>query len=64
MWGSVRELIWQNASYKFTEDLLKALLYRLLQALDYLHSEAHLIHTGESPPYQRRAKINSSSCRY
>lgn len=28
------------------EDLLKGALQQLLQALDYLHSEAHVIHTG------------------
>ncbi|KAH8722359.1 kinase domain protein [Phaeosphaeriaceae sp. PMI808] len=48
MWESARDLLWRNASHKFTEDLLKAFLYRLLQAIDYLHSEAHLIHTDIS----------------
>lgn len=28
------------------EDLLKGALQQLLLALDYLHSEAHVIHTG------------------
>lgn len=52
MWGSTRELLSRNKSRRFTEDLLKALLCRLFQALDYLHTEAHLIHTGE-PFYSR-----------
>ena len=47
MWESARDLLHRNSSRRFTEDLLKAFLYRLLQAVDYLHSEAHLIHTGE-----------------
>jgi len=52
MWESARDLLRRNTSRRFTEDLLKAFLYRLFQALDYLHSEAHLIHTGKSPLYQ------------
>lgn len=51
MWESARDLLRRNMSHRFTEDLLKAFLYRLLQALDYLHSEARLIHTGEYPLY-------------
>ena len=49
MWESTRELLWRNESRRFTEALLKALLFHLFLALDYLHTEAHLIHTGESP---------------
>ncbi|KAI9708794.1 MAG: hypothetical protein M1820_003749 [Bogoriella megaspora] len=48
MWESTQDLLWRNASHRFTEDLLRAFLYRLLQALDYLHSEAQLIHTDIS----------------
>lgn len=48
MWESARDLLRRNTSHRFTEDLLKAFLYCLLQALDYLHSEAHLIHTDIS----------------
>lgn len=29
------------------ENLLKGALQQLLQALDFLHSEAHVIHTGQ-----------------
>lgn len=32
-----------------TEELLKGLLQQLLLALDYLHSEAHAVHTGWFP---------------
>lgn len=64
MWESMRELLWRNESRRFTEPLLKALLLCLFQALDYLHTEAHLIHTGESSLYRHHANGYSWSCRY
>lgn len=48
MLENTQELLHRNPSHRFTEDLLKALLWRLLSALDYLHTDAHLIHTGKS----------------
>jgi serine/threonine-protein kinase SRPK3 len=48
MLETVRELLRRNEGGRFTEPLLKATLVRLFLALDYLHTEAHLIHTGES----------------
>ena len=35
-----------NPHGRLSEDLLRILLQRLLSALDYLHIEAHLVHTG------------------
>ena len=45
---NIEELLRRNPSHRFTEDLLKVFLQRLLAALDYLHTDAHLIHTGMS----------------
>lgn len=42
------ELLSRNPTRRFTEDLLKVFLQRLLIALDYLHTDAHLIHTDIS----------------
>lgn len=32
----------------FSKDVLRSSVRQLLAALDYLHNEAHVIHTGES----------------
>lgn len=50
MLESVRELLYRNPSGRFTEDLLRVFLQILLFALDYLHTDAHLIHTGKLWP--------------
>lgn len=42
------QLLCRNPSHRFTEDLLRVFIRCLLLALDYLHTEAHLIHTGKS----------------
>ena len=42
------ELLHRNPSRRFTEDLLKVFLVRLLIAVDYLHTEANLVHTDIS----------------
>ena len=47
MLENTQELLGRNPSYRFTEDLLKIFLQLLLIALDYLHTDAHLIHTGK-----------------
>ena len=47
MLENTQELLGRNPSHRFTEDLLKIFLQLLLSALDYLHTDAHLIHTGK-----------------
>ncbi|KAL9013981.1 MAG: hypothetical protein Q9173_001356 [Seirophora scorigena] len=48
MLESTQELLRRNPTHRFTEDLLKVFLQYLLSALDYLHTEALLIHTDIS----------------
>ena len=51
MWESFRDLLYRNPSHRFTEDLLKAGLMQIFLALDYLHTECKLVHTGKLYPY-------------
>ena len=48
MLETAQELLRRNPSHWFSEELLKVFLQHLLTALDYLHTDAHLIHTGKS----------------
>mgnify|MGYP002718555207 FL=1 len=48
MWGSFRDLLYRNPNHRFTEDLLKPGLMQIFLALDYLHTECKLVHTGKS----------------
>ncbi|KAL2752046.1 hypothetical protein ACRALDRAFT_1058852 [Sodiomyces alcalophilus JCM 7366] len=45
MWDSWRDMLRRNPMHRFTEELLKAGLTQLFLALDYLHTECHLVHT-------------------
>lgn len=46
-WESFGDLLYRNPSHRFTEDLLEAGLMQILLALDYLHTECKLVHTGK-----------------
>lgn len=46
MWESFRDLLYCNPNHRFSEDLLKAGLMQIFLALDYLHTECKLVHTG------------------
>lgn len=48
MLENTNELLTRNPSRRLTEELLKLFLHQLLLALDYLHTEAHLVHTDIS----------------
>lgn len=48
MLENTQELLRRNPSHRYTEDLSRVLLCRLLSALEYLHTDAHLIYTGKS----------------
>jgi serine/threonine-protein kinase SRPK3 len=47
MWDSFRDLLNGNPTHRFTDELLKAGLTQVLLALDYLHSECKMVHTGK-----------------
>lgn len=46
MWDSWRDLLRYNPSRRFSEELLKAGIKQLFIALDCLHTECKLVHTG------------------
>lgn len=46
MWDSWRDMLRRNPARRFSEMLLKAGLAQLFLALDYLHTECRLVHTG------------------
>jgi hypothetical protein len=46
MWDSFKDLLYRNSTHRFTEELLKTGLAQIFLALDYLHSECKLVHTG------------------
>lgn len=46
MWDSFSDLVYRNPDKRFTADLLKAGLRTVLVALDFLHTECRIIHTG------------------
>ncbi|KAL8848489.1 MAG: hypothetical protein Q9221_006491 [Calogaya cf. arnoldii] len=48
MLESTLQLLRRNPDGRFTEELLRIFLQLLLSALDYLHTDAHLIHTGNA----------------
>ena len=51
MWESFKDLLCRNPSHRFTEDLLKSGLMQIFLALDYLHTECKLVHTGKRYPH-------------
>ena len=64
LWESMRELLMRNNVRRFTVAPLKVLLRRLFEALDFLHTKAHLIHTGNFLPVLLIATVYPSSSRY
>ena len=46
LWISLFSLQQRHPTRKFTLDLLRASLTPLFLALDYLHTECHIVHTG------------------
>lgn len=50
MWDTVGHILWRFSIGRFTEEILRTTLARLFLALDYIHSECKLVHTGEKAP--------------
>lgn len=46
MWEIFRDLLYHYPNHQFTEDLLKVSLMQVFVALNYLHTECKLVHTG------------------
>lgn len=46
LWQSLGMLQYRHSRHKLTEELLRQVLSCVLRAIDYLHSECHLVHTG------------------
>jgi len=45
-WDSFRDLLNRNPTHRFTKALLRAGLSQVFLALEYLHSECKVVHTG------------------
>lgn len=57
MWDSWRDLLLRNPTGRFSDALLKGGLQHLLRALDYLHTECKLVHTGTLAKYPKYEHI-------
>ena len=44
--NDIQDLRYRHPDRKFPEDMLRPILIQLLVALDFLHTECHIIHTG------------------
>lgn len=65
MWDSWRDLLHRNPSGRFSTPLLKGGLRHLLLALDYLHTECKLVHTGTVYGcHARQSSVSNLSTRY
>ena len=45
MWDSLRGMLFRNPSQRLTQLLMKGALIQIFRALDYLHTQCHMIHT-------------------
>lgn len=58
MWDSFGDLLYRNPTRRFTLPLLKAGLSQVFLALDYLHTQCHLVHTGRFIESFSRIKVD------
>ena len=47
LWDSVQTLLERNPVNKLPVEVLRVVLVRLFEALDYVHTECRVIHSGE-----------------
>lgn len=45
-WESFKDLLYRNPNHRYTEDLLKSGFMQIFLALDYIHTECNIVHTG------------------
>ena len=50
LWDSLRTFIARNPVGRLPVEILHSVLIRLFEALDYIHTEYHIIHTGNESP--------------
>ena len=59
MWDSFRDLLNRNPAHRFPTEMLRPALCYILFAIDYLHSECKLVHTGGFSFFQRLCYTNA-----
>jgi serine/threonine-protein kinase SRPK3 len=60
MWDSFKDVLNRNPAHRFTTELLRFGLIQVLLAIEYLHSESKLVHTGRFFFVQRLCYTNAS----
>jgi serine/threonine-protein kinase SRPK3 len=63
MWGNLTDLLNCRPDHRLNEGQLKVALKHILLALDYLHTECKLIHTGVTSPPLIRYITSDEICR-
>ncbi|RMZ74918.1 hypothetical protein DV736_g6715, partial [Chaetothyriales sp. CBS 134916] len=64
LWKSIWSLLRSGDEHRLPEPLLKTVVGCLLRALDYLHSECHLVHTGMKDVSQVGLALDSEANNY
>lgn len=59
LWESVLAFLRRNPVERLPSPVIAVVLHRLFLALDYLHTECHIAHTGSRPFYLPRLRICS-----
>lgn len=49
LWESLHDFLYRNPTQRLPSGVIALTLHRLFLALDYLHSECQIVHTGKSP---------------
>lgn len=53
LWESIKSFLARNPIGRLPPPVLGIVLQRLFLALDFMHTECHLVHTGRRPPRLR-----------
>lgn len=57
LWESINRFLTRNPVGRLPPPVLGIVLQRLFLALDFMHTECQLVHTGEPPPPASRQRI-------